>query len=323
MSRRQLVAVLAAACALPVSFSVCAEKAWPQKPIKLIVPYPAGAVSDFLGRQAANVMSQELGQPVVVENKPGAGTNIGSENVAKAAPDGYTLLLASTTNSVNMTLFPKMTYDTLKDLAPVSILANVPNWLVVNTNFPAKNVSELIAYAKQKPGEVAYASAGPGSPAHLAAEQFNRMAGVKLRNIAYKGASPAITDVMAGHVPVMFTNYAAVRGAVDAGRVRVLATGGATRWPSMPNVPTVAESGVAGYEAGAWYGLMAPAGTPPEIIAKINRALAGLRSPAMEESFLKQGAELVLSTPDEMKQKIQAEIPYFAKLIKDAGITIE
>lgn len=323
MSRRQVIAILAAACALPVSFSVSAENKWPQKPIKLIVPYPAGAVSDFLGRQAAAVMSQELGQPVVVENKPGAGTNIGSDMVAKASPDGYTLLLASTTNSVNMSLFPKMSYDTLKDLAPVSILANVPNWLVVNANFPAKTVSELIAQAKKNPGDVAYASAGPGSPAHLAAEQFNRMAGVKLRNIAYKGASPAITDVMAGHVPLMFTNYAAVRGAVEAGKVRVLGVGSSTRWPSMPNVPTIAESGVAGYEAGAWYGLMAPAGTPPEIIAKINRALAGLRVPGMVELFRKQGAELVLSTPDEMKQKMQAEIPYFAKLIKDAGITIE
>lgn len=323
MSRRQVIAVLAAAFALPVSFSVSAENRWPQKPIKLIVPYPAGAVSDFLGRQAAAVMSQELGQPVVVENKPGAGTNIGSDMVAKASPDGYTLLLASTTNSVNMSLFPKMSYDTQKDLAPVSILANVPNWLVVNANFPAKNVSELIAQAKKNPGDVAYASAGPGSPAHLAAEQFNRMAGVKLRNIAYKGASPAITDVMAGHVPLMFTNYAAVRGAVEAGKVRVLGVGSSTRWPSMPNVPTIAESGVAGYEAGAWYGLMAPAGTPPEIIAKISRALAGLRAPAMVESFRKQGAELVLSKPDEMKQKMQAEIPYFAKLIKDAGITIE
>lgn len=183
MSRRQLVAVLAAACALPVSFSVCAEKAWPQKPIKLIVPYPAGAVSDFLGRQAANVMSQELGQPVVVENKPGAGTNIGSENVAKAAPDGYTLLLASTTNSVNMTLFPKMTYDTLKDLAPVSILANVPNWLVVNTNFPAKNVSELIAYAKQKPGRWRMHRPVPVAP--LTSPQSS--------SIAWRGSSYAIS----------------------------------------------------------------------------------------------------------------------------------
>jgi tripartite-type tricarboxylate transporter receptor subunit TctC len=321
MHRRTLLALALAlaAAALPAD----AQDKWPQKPIKLVVPYPPGGIADALGRHVGRILEKDLGQPVVVENKGGAGSNLGSDQVAKAAPDGYTLLLGSSANTVNMSLYKQMSYDTMRDLAPVSLLADVPNVLVVSSSFPARSVSDLVAQAKKAPDEIAYASAGNGSPAHLAAEQFIRMAGVKLRHIPYKGAGPAIADVMGGQVPLMFTNLAAVFAGIESGKLRLLATGGARRWPAFPDVPTISEAGVPGYEASAWYGLMAPAGTPPAVVDRLQAALEKVRTPESMDAIRKLGAEPVVSTVPVLKARLDAEMKSFAKLIKDSGITTE
>lgn len=323
MTRRALLHILTACVAIAATAPLAAQDKWPERPIKLVVPYPPGGISDALARHVARLIEKDLRQPVVVENRSGSGSNIGSDFVAKAPADGYTLLLGSSANAVNMSLYPKMPYDTQRDFAPVSLLADVPNVLVVNAAFPAKTVGELIAQAKKNPNGLDYASAGSGSPAHLSAELFNRMAGVQIRHVPYKGAGPAITDVMAGHVPMMFTNLAAVFAGVDNGKLRLLATGGATRWPAFPNVPTVAEAGVPGYEASAWYGLLVPAATPPAIVARIHAALAGVRSPESLEAIRKLGAEPVVSTPEALKTRLDSELRTYAKLIKESGITAE
>jgi tripartite-type tricarboxylate transporter receptor subunit TctC len=323
MNRRALLAALAAlatAAGLPLAR---AEDKWPQRPVRLIVPYPPGGVADALARHVGRILEKDLGQPVVIENRGGAGSNIGSEQVARSTPDGYTLLLGSSANTVNMSLYRKLNYDTMRDLEPVSLLAEVPNVLVVNSAFPPKSVAELIALAKKKPNGFDYASAGSGSPAHLAAEQFNRLAGVQIRHVAYKGAGPAISDVMAGHVPMMFTNLSAVSGGIEAGKLRLLGVGGQKRWPAFPDVPTIAEAGVPGYDASAWYGIMAPAGTPAPIVARIQKALAGARTPASFEAMRRQGAEPVVSTPEVLKARLESEMKTYAKLIKETGITVE
>lgn len=300
-----------------------ATAAWPERPIKLVVPYPPGGVSDALARQVAHMIEKDLGQPIVVENKPGAGSNIGSEIVAKAKPDGYTILLASSANVLNMYLYKSLPYNTFKDFQPVSLLADAPNVLVVNSGFPAKNVQELIALAKEKPDGIAYASAGYGSPAHLSAELFDLQARVKMRHIPYKGAGPAMADVMAGHVPVMFTNIAAVLPGVQAGKIRVLATGGTARWRDFPQVPTVAESGLPGYEAGAWYGLALPAATPAEVAERLQKALNAARDPAAKEEILKLGATPVVSDAAALKARIEGERVQYEKLVKDADLKVE
>ncbi|MGE0796744.1 MAG: Bug family tripartite tricarboxylate transporter substrate binding protein [Lautropia sp.] len=322
MIRRSILILCAFASCLATGHAAAQAK-WPERPVRLVVPYPPGGISDALGRMVGRSLEKDLGQPVVVENKPGAGSNIGSEFVAKSAPDGYTILLGSSANSVNMSLYRKLGYDTARDFAPVSLLADVPNVLVVNAAFPARSVAELVDMARKQPDELSFASAGSGSPAHLAAEQFNRLAGIKLRHIAYKGAGPAITDVMAGHVPIMFTNLSAVFGGIESGKLRLLAVGGKTRWPSFPDVPTVAEAGVPGYEASAWYGLMVPTGTPAAVTARLQQALAGVRTPDVLEAIRKQGAEPVVSPPEFLAARVAAELKAFATLVRETGITTE
>src|SRR5688572_24789496 len=322
MNRLAWLAALAAVVAL-AGQAASAQDKWPERPVRLVVPYPPGGIADALGRHVARILEKDLGQPVVVENKGGAASNIGSDMVAKSAPDGYTILLGSSANSVNMSLYRKMAYDTQRDLAPVSLLAEVPNVLVVNAAFPAKSVGELIAMAKKSPDELTYASAGSGSPAHLAAEQLTRLAGVRIRHIPYKGAGPAMIDVVAGRVPMMFTNIAAVQGGVEAGRLRILGTGTTARWPGFPDTPTIAEGGVPGYEAGAWYGLMVPAGTPAAVVARLQRALAGVRTPESLDTIRKLGADPVVSAPEVLKSRIESEIRGYAKLIKEAGLAVD
>lgn len=313
--------VVAAVCL--VASAAAAQGTWPERPIRLVVPYPPGGISDALARYVGRVIEKDLGQPIVIENKGGAGSNIGSSEVAKSSPDGYTVLLASTANAVNMTLYKKLSYDTQRDLVPVSLIADVPNVLVVNAQVPVKSVAELIALAKQKPDDLAYASAGAGSPAHLAAEIFVRSAGIRIRHVAYRGAGPAITDVIGGHVPIMFTNLAAVLGGIEAGKLRLLGVGGRKRWPAFPDVPTISEAGLPGYEAGAWYGLMVPTGTPQSVVDRLQKALDLVRKPEGFAEITKLGAEPVVSTAAELKARIEAELASYSKLIKEAGITIE
>jgi tripartite-type tricarboxylate transporter receptor subunit TctC len=233
------------------------------------------------------------------------------------------MLMGSSANAVNMSLYRSVAYDTMRDLVPVSLLADVPNVLVVNAALPVKTVGELIDFAKKQPDELAYASAGPGSPAHLAAELFNRLAGVRMRHVAYRGAGPAVTDVIAGHVPLMFTNLAAVFGGIESGKLRLLGVGGKTRWPQFPDVPTIAEAGVPGYEAGAWYGLMVPAGTPGEIVARLQQSLEHVRTPAAMQEIGKLGARPVISSAADLQARLEAEIKAYAKLIKEIGIAVE
>jgi tripartite-type tricarboxylate transporter receptor subunit TctC len=311
------------AVALLLHPPVIAQRSWPTRAVKLVVPFPSGGIADALGRHAARLLEAELGQPVVVENKPGAGSNIGSEFVAKSPADGYTLLLASNANLVNMALYRNPGYDALRDFAPVTVLADMPNILVVNSAFAAKSVMELIDMGRKSPNDVAYASAGSGSPAHIAAEEFQRVAGVKMRHVPYRGAAPAITDVMAGHVPVMFTTINSVAAGVRAGKLRTLGIASASRWPDLPDVPTIAEAGLAGYTAGAWCGLLAPSGTPAEIIARLQHALNRFRAPDSLEVMRKQGTEPVLSTPEAMRDRMKAELVSYARLVKETGLSVD
>ncbi|WP_374619333.1 tripartite tricarboxylate transporter substrate binding protein [Pandoraea sp.] len=305
------------------SSSYADEAKWPDKPVTIVVPWPPGGVADFVARVVSQKISASLGQSVIVENRPGAGTNIGSDYVAKARPDGYTLLLGSSNNAVNKFLFRNMPYDPIKSFTPVSLLVYVPNVLVVHPSVPAKTVGELISYAKQHPDELTYASAGNGSPAHLAAEKFKTMAGVRIRNITYKGAAPAVTDVMAGRVSMMFTNLPASLSAIQSGKLRAVGLGGTTRSPVVPNVPTIAESGVPGYEASAWYGLMAPAGTPANVIEKLQQALASARTPEALDALRQRGTDPRISPPEDLQKQLQTDLQVYGPLIKAAGITLE
>jgi tripartite-type tricarboxylate transporter receptor subunit TctC len=303
---------------------VTAAETYPTRPIKIIVPWPAGGVADFLARISADGLSKKLGQPVIVEDRPGAGTNIGSELVAKASPDGYTLLLSSSTNAVNMTLYKNMPYDTVKDFAPISLLAMVPNILVVYPKVPVHSVTELIDYAKANPNKVTYASAGNGSPAHLAAEEFKQLAHVDMLNVTYKGAAPAVTDLIGGYVDVMFTNIPASLGSIKAGQVRAVAIGSKTRSPALPELPTIAESGIPGYEAVAWYGLESPARTPKEIIERLYGALSQvLKSPDTRQRLVQEGTEPIVSSPDALADRIGADVVSYRNLIQTSGIHIE
>lgn len=309
-----------AALTLVFGASAFAQESYPSKPVKIVVPWPPGGVADYLGRAVAEKLTQGLGQPFIIENRPGAGTNIGSEVVAKSPPDGYTLLIASSNNAVNMSLYKDLGYDAAKDFEPISLLALVPNILVVNPAVPAQSVNDLIRYAKANPNKLSYASAGNGSPAHLAAEQFKRMAQVEILGVPYKGAAPAVTDLIGGHVHIMFTNIPASLGAIKANKLRALGVGGTTRSPALPEVPTIAES-VPGYEAVAWYGLVAPAGTPKAIVERIHaEMLRGMKTPEMSQRLVQQGTEPVLSSPEKLAEQIRADIVGYRKLIQASGI---
>ena len=301
-----------------------AASAWPDKPITLVVPWPAGGVADLVARIFAQQVGEPLGETVIVQNRPGAGTNIGSAYVAEAKPDGYTLLLASSNNAVNTFLFSNMPYDPIKSFVPISLLVNVPNILVVHPSAAhANSITKLIDYAKAHPDELTYASAGNGSPAHLAAEGFKSAAGVKIRNITYKGAAPAVTDVMAGRVSMIFTNIPASLSAIQSGTLLPLGIGSKERSPMLPDVPTISESGLPGYEANAWYGLMAPAGTPPEVINRLQEALAAMRKPEVTKLLQERGTDPVISTPEVLEKQLQTDLQVYGPLIKAAGITLQ
>jgi tripartite-type tricarboxylate transporter receptor subunit TctC len=321
---RLFIAICAFLLCATFSASASAAETYPTRPIKIIVPWPAGGVADFLARISADGISKKLGQPVIVENRPGAGTNIGSELVAKASPDGYTLLLSSSNNAVNMTLYKNMPYDTVRDFSPICLLAMVPNILVVNPKVPVHSVRELIDYAKVNPNKVTYASAGNGSPAHLAAEEFKQLAHVDMLNVTYKGAAPAVTDLIGGFVDVMFTNIPASLGSIKARQLRAVAIGSKTRSPALPELPTIAESGIPDYEAIAWYGLEAPAAVPKEIIERLHGALSQvLKSPDVRQRLVQEGTEPVVSSPDALADRIGADIVSYRKLIQASGIHIE
>jgi tripartite-type tricarboxylate transporter receptor subunit TctC len=298
---------------------------YPGKPLCMIVPFAAGGTGDVLGRLLASKMSEGLGQPVVVDFKPGAGTTLGTDFVAKSPPDGYTILFsASTTMSINATLYSKLPYDTLRDLAPVSMLAAIPNMLVANHALPANTVPELIALAKASPGKLNYASPGSGTTPHLAGELFKMAAGINMVHVPYKGAGPAIVDVLGGHVPMLFDNIPSVQPQVTSGKMKAIGVTSAKRSPAMPNVPTFAEAGLAGFEANSWWAILAPAGTPKEIIARLNaEVVKALNDPGLRERFIGLGAGSAPGTPEEAAAHIRGEVAKWAAIVKASGARVD
>jgi tripartite-type tricarboxylate transporter receptor subunit TctC len=320
MSKRFLC--LAAALLLCVSHAFA--QTYPAKPIRIVVPYPPGGFNDTLGRTFAAKFSEAWGQPAFVENKPGANTVIGTDFVAKSAPDGYTLLIVAFPFAVTPSLLKNMPYDTVKDFAPVVWAAVSPNVLVVNPSLPVKSVAELVALAKAKPNSLSYASTGNGSSNHISMELFKSLAGVEIVHIPYKGSGPAVTDLLGGQVQLMFDNAPNVMPQVKAGKLRALGMSSAKRSSFAPDIPTVAESGVPGYEVAVWFGLVAPAGTPREIVQKLNaEAMRILAMPDVRERFLSQGVEPVGSTPEQFGEHIKSQMTKWAKVVQDAGVKAE
>ena len=298
---------------------------YPTKPIRIVVPFPAGGTTDVLARAAAQKLTESLGQPVVVDNRPGAGGNIGAELVAKAAPDGYTLLMGTVgTHAINPSLYPKMPYDHVRDFVPIILVAGVPNVLVVNPSLPVNSVQELIAYAKANPGKLNFASSGNGTSIHLSAELFKTMAGVQMTHVPYKGSAPALQDLVGGQVQLMFDNLPSSLALIKASKLKALAVTSKVRAPALPDVPTMAESGLPGFEASSWFGLLAPAGTPQPAITKVNAEIAKwLATPEAKEKLIAQGANVAGGTPEDFAQHIAAETAKWQKVVKDSGAKID
>ena len=298
---------------------------YPNKPIKIVVPFPPGGATDILARAIGFELQKAWGQSVVIENKPGAGGNTGADLVAKSPPDGYTLIMATVgTHAINMSLYTKMPYDAVKDFEPIVLVAGVPNLLVVHPSVPAKTVKELTALAKAQPGKLNVASSGNGTSIHLAAELYKQMAGVDILHVPYKGSAPAVADLLGGQVQMMFDNMPVSLPHAKAGKLRALAVTSLKRSPALPDVPTMDEEGLKGFDATSWFGLLAPAGTPKDIIAKLNAAsVAALATPDMRERLAAQGADPVGNTPDQFAAFIKAEIEKWAKIVKASGARVD
>ena len=321
--RRRLLA--AAGIALSLVLPTFAQaQAYPTKPIKLVVPYPPGGPTDIVARLVAQKLSEQMGQPVVIDNRPGAGGNPGAEMVARSAPDGYTLVVATTAHAINPSLFKNLGYSLSKDFAPLSQLTSGPLVIVANPGLPANNVAELIALAKAKPGELNFASSGNGQSTHLSAELFAAMAGVKMNHIPYKGSAPALTDTMGGQTQLMFDTMLSAMPHVKGGKLKALAVTSSARSPVAPDVPTVAESGLPGYEAIAWNGLLAPAGTPPEVVARLSAELKkALASPDVKDKFEAQGFAATWNTPADFGRFMAAEVEKWGKVVKISGAKVD
>ncbi len=314
-----LIVTAVAALATPA-----AAQTWPAKPVKVVVPFGPGGPADVYARIVGQGLTESFKQQFIIENKPGAGALIGTEVVAKSAPDGYTLLMMSNTHTVNETLFAKRPYDLMRDLIPVAPVNSSDLVMVVHPSVPAKTLQEFIALAKAQPGKLSYASSGPGTPYHMAGELFKSMSGTDILHIPHKGSAEARNDVMGGHVQMMFDAVTAMKGSIDAGEVRALATTGLQRSSVMPNVPTVNESGVPGYEATIWLGIMAPKGTPKEIVDKLNAEIGRIiAKPEIREAWAKQGAVPMTMSPDQFGAYLKQDIDKWAKVIKTAGIAIQ
>jgi len=297
---------------------------YPSKPAKVIVPYPPGGPTDIVARVVSQKLSDQMGQQFIVENRPGAGGNIGAEAVAKGPADGYTLLVATTAHAINPSLFKSLGYNLMKDFAPVSQLTSGPLVIVAHPSLPAKNVQELIALGKAKPGTLNYASSGNGQSTHLSAELFATMSGIKMNHIPYKGSAPALTDVMGGQASLMFDTMLSAMPHVKNGKLKAIAVTSAARSPAAPDVPTVAESGLPGYEAIAWNGLLVPAGTPADVVAKLNAELKkALDAPEVKDRFSAQGFGAAWNTREAFAKFIQSELDKWAKVVKVSGATLD
>jgi len=301
-----------------------AQSAYPSKPVRFIVPSAAGGGTDIIARAVAQKLSEALGQQFVVENKPGAGQMIGIEAAAKSPADGHTIVMAASTLAINPIMYKKVPYDPLRDFAPITQAASLPNVLVVHPSLPVRSVRELIALAKRQPGKLAYASAGVGTSPQMSIELLKSMAGIDMLHVPYKGTTPGVVDLLAGQVQLMTPNVLTALPHIKAGKLRPLAVTSAKRSDALPDVPTLAEAGVPGYESVQWYGVLAPAGTPRDIVARLHTEIAkSLRSGDVRERLAADGAEPVGSTPQEFAAFIRAEIDKWAKVAKAAGIQPE
>ncbi len=310
---------LAALCAGAVA------QGYPSRPVRLIVPYPPGGGTDIFARLVGVKLSEALGQPIVVEQRPGAAGVIGADVAAKAAPDGYTLVIGQASNlAINLSLMKKLPYDPARDFAPITLVATSPNLLVVHPSLPVRTIKDLVALAKSKPGAINYASAGNGSPGHLAAEYFKKVAKIDLVHIPYKGATPALLDVLAGQASLYFTSPIAAQPFVKSGRLRQIAVTSGKRFPPLPDVPTIAESGYRDIDMTSWWGLLAPAGTAADIVDKLNAAtVKALNSAEVKERLASQGAMVVTSTPSEFAAYIKSEIAKWARIVSASGARLD
>jgi len=317
--RSMLAALL---CTLP--FAASAQK-YPDKPVHFVVPYPPGGPLDTIARLLGQKVSERIGQPVIVENKPGAGGNIGADSVAKSAPDGYTILMgAVATHAINPSLYAKIPYDPVKDFAPITLIGVTPNVLVVNASIPAKDVKEFIAYAKANPGKLNYGSGSTGSAGHLAGELFNSMAGVEMAHIPYKGAAPAMQDLLGGQIQLMFDNMASALPQVKSGKIRALAVTTPKRASGAPELPTIAEAGLPGFDISTWFGLFAPANTPKDIVAKLHdEFVRALTLPEVKERFAALGVEPAGNKPEEFAAYIKSEAAKYANVVKKSGAKVD
>ncbi|AVS89586.1 LacI family transcriptional regulator [Paracidovorax avenae] len=320
--RRGLIAAAAACALLP---GLAAAQAFPSKPITIIVPFAAGGTTDILARIIAQGMGAELGQSVVVDNRAGAGGNIGGQVAARAPADGYTLFMGTVgTHAINAALYRKMPFDPVKDFAPLTRVANVPNLLVANPAQPFKTVQELIAYAKANPGKINFGSSGSGSSIHLSGELFKSMAKVDMQHVPYKGSAPAVTDLLGNQIAIMFDNMPSAIQHVRSGKLRAIAVTTAKRSPELPDVPTIAESGVPGYEATSWFGMFAPAGTPVPVVAQLNATIVKvLAMPDIKKKLAEQGAEAAGETPAQFADFIQKESVKWGKVVRESGASVD
>jgi tripartite-type tricarboxylate transporter receptor subunit TctC len=322
MRRMRIVATGLLIAVLGASTSAVADD-YPARPIKWVVGYPAGGTTDIFARLIGQWLSEHLGAQVIIENRPGAGNNIGTEAVINAPPDGYTVLLVNPANGINASLYRKLNFDFIRDIAPVAGLTRVPNVMEVNPAVPAKTVQEFIDYAKANPGKINWASSGNGTSVHLSGEMFKMMTGVDLLHVPYRGAAPALTDLISGQVQVMFDNMPSSIEHIRAGKLRALGVTTAKRSPALPDVPTVADT-VPGYEASAWFGMGAPKGTPPEAVNKLNKAInAALADPNIQARLADLGGIVMAGTPADFGQVIVEETEKWAKVVKAAGVSIE
>jgi tripartite-type tricarboxylate transporter receptor subunit TctC len=316
----------AIACALLLaSAAALAQSPYPHKPVRIVVPYPPGGTTDLLARLVAARLGDKLGQNFTVDNRAGASGAIGSQLVAKSPPDGYTLVMATiSSHGINSALNKTLPYDPVADFAPITLVASTPNVITVNADTPAKTLAELLAMARARPGALSFGSTSAGGSPHMSVELLKMMAKVDLVHIPYKGGGPMLTDLIGGQIPMGVDNLPSSMAHIKSGKIRALAVTTATRWPGAPDIPTVAESGVPGYEVSAWFGLLAPAGTPKEIVDLLQRSVAdGLRDPAVAQRLQELGAEPVASTPDAFGRQIAGEIDKWKKVVAATGVKVE
>jgi tripartite-type tricarboxylate transporter receptor subunit TctC len=323
LPRRQFLHLIAGAAALPAMSQIAWSQAYPARPVRIVVGLAPGGATDIVARLMGQWLSERLGQQFVIENRPGAGTNIATEMVVRASPDGYTLLLVGGAHTVNATLYEKLSFNFIRDIAPVAGIVRLPNLMMVNPSVPAKTVPEFIAYAKANPGKINMASPGIGTTPHLAGELFNIMAGLNLVHVPYRGGAPALTDLISGQVQVMFLSPAASIEYIRSGRLRALAVTAETRWEGLPDLPTVVEF-VPGYESSNWFGVGAPKATPAEIVDQLNKEInAALADPKMKARLADLGGTVLPGSPADFGKLIADEIEKWAKVIKFTGIKPE